>query len=232
MRRVLILTVIAIFAMGITMAGGKYHLNIIGKAQCDQADGDCWNGNGDVSNGHRIFVPLTTIHKAICDDASDLGVDVGGEIYESTMLQKGVRILVADGEDMGVVDADCTDGKCGFTIPNGCYKVEARAVGKPNGCMEIDTLTCEDEVCVDDVCEYVQVNCDADLGNDKWVLQGFLEVQRTKGSKPQWKNATDDLLGVSGALVKDDNYFSFLWEVYNNNLRILQLRIEEEECGF
>jgi hypothetical protein len=148
-------------------------------------------------------------------------------------------ILVTDGEDMTVMDADATDGKARFVIPDGCYQIYARPLGKPNGCMEIDTLTCYE--CVDgtiagptDDCDHpqditLQVDCDADLGNDVWVLQGFLEVERSKG-KSHWTNATDELLGASGILVKSDDYFSFLWQVYNDNLRILQLRILEEAC--
>lgn len=212
--------------------GKHYNLNIIGFANCEMDETgypDCYKGGGDGSQGHTIFVPLKTKHTSnICDSGSSLP----GELTDVTVLQKGVRIMVGDGPEIGVVDRDATDGKARFTIPYGQYEVYARALGKPGSeidpnCMEIDTLLCYDYMEVDtDVWQYVQVNCDEDLNNDKWVLSGYLDVKRTKGVKPKWENATVALLGGTGIL-DGATYLDFMWQIYNENLKLLQLRFYE-----
>jgi hypothetical protein len=232
-------------------AGAKhYTLHILGKAKCDQAvDEDCWeaeecvNGNGGAacSNGRTLFVPLTTITTEICDE----GTSLPDEVTFANLLN-GVRILVADDGtgDFSIPDRDGTDGKARINIPAGCYEVWARAHGKWGGCMEINSITCED--CLDptqggepDVCDVEedvteQVSCDINGGDDLYVLQGTLDVQRIKGARQQWQNATDALLGESSVLTNaDDNngsYFDFLWALFNNQLRNLELRIFEVPC--
>jgi len=223
-----------------------YTMHILGKAQCDQeTDEDCWNaqecvnGNkgGVCSNGHTMFVPLTTITTEVCADGSSLpDYPTWGD------LMNGVRILVTDGEEFSIPDRDGTDGKARFTIPQGCYDVWARAHGKPNGCMELNSIICEDcdptqggdiTLC-DDPADFYQVSCTLADSADRYVLQGTLDVKRNKGERQQWQNATDELLGASSALTKsDDNagsYFDFLWALYNNKLRNLELRFIEVPC--
>jgi len=225
-----------------------YTMHILGKANCDQnVDEDCWNAQecvdgkkgGVCSNGHTLFVPMKTIESDICDADPLNGVEVTWDD-----LLKGVHILVTDGDDFTIPDRDGTDGKARFTIPFGCYDVWARAHGKPNGCMEINSLICEDcmypeltgdtNVC-DDPSEFEQVNCDNDSGNDKYVLQGTLDVRRNSGERQHWQNATNELLGASSALTSSDNgtgsYFDFLWELYNNQLRNLELRFYQVDCN-
>jgi len=49
-------------------------------------------------------------------------------------------------------------------------------------------------------------------------------VDRSK-KKPQWKNATDALLPVEvGVGNGDPSYLDFFWQIFNNKLRLLQLR--------
>ena len=70
------------------------------------------------------------------------------------------------------------------------------------------------------------MNCSADLANDKWVVVGHLDVDRIKGVKPHWINATPELLPVeTGVGSGDPGYFDFFWQIFNDNLRLLQLRI-------
>lgn len=213
-----------------------YNLNVIGFANCvmdpQAADGEypeCFKGEGWDSNGHRIFVPLKTKHQRNICDPGGLG-DVG-DVFEDdgfvTILQRGVRILVTDGADIGVIDGDATDGTARFSLPHGQYEIWARALGKPSTeeqarCMEINTLICEDEVS-DDV--YERVDCSADLSNDRWVLTGYLDVKRSK-NKPQWQNATDAMLAGTGAL-DGAPYMDFMWQIYNEHLKLLQIRFYE-----
>jgi len=122
------------------------------------------------------------------------------------------RILVSDGDDMMVVDRDATDGLARFTLPDGQWQVMARPLGKPGGCMDIDTVICEDLVETSPgEFELVQADCDPNLANDNFVLVGHLEVDRS-GHKPQWKNATDQLLPeIVGVGNGDPGYLDFFW---------------------
>jgi len=216
------------------MSGGHYNLNIIGFAQCQKnttTDPNCFNGNaGDIqTNGHTLFVPLKTAQtEDICasnssiiphDPSTKVVTDVG-------YLYKGVRILVSDGDRMQIVDRDATDGTAQFIVPNGCYNVYARALGKPGGCMDIDTLICYDETSPD---VFVRTDCSADLSAiDRYVLVGHIDVDRSTG-KPHWSNVTNQLLN-SATGVSGEDYFTFLWEVYNDNLRLCQIRFYPIAC--
>lgn len=41
---------------------------------------------------------------------------------------------------------------------------------------------------------------------------------------------TNQLLGAGGYLVSTDGYFDFFWQIYNQYLRILHLRIKSVPC--
>jgi hypothetical protein len=245
------LAVILSFALASMAAAGSlpkigdhYNLNIIGFAQCTKnsdTDPDCFKGNaGDIqTSGHTIFVPLKTAQEwDVCGEGPG-GDAVEGEEVTVAWLQKGVRILVSDNcptpipdgydcpNDIQVLDRDATDGTAKLLLPDGCYNIYARALGKPGGCMDIDTIICFD--LIDDV--LVQVDCGANLDNDQFVLVGHLDVDRIKGVKPSWDNATSDLLPVAtGVGNGDSGYFDFFWQIFNQNLRLLQLRIDQVAC--
>lgn len=203
-------------------SGPHYNLNIIGFANCKmQADGvypDCFNGQPG-PGGHVIFVPLKTTQENVCLDGTRLT-----EPITNAQLQKGVRILVSDGNDLLVLDKDGTDGTARFQIPNGCYEVYASPGGKPGGCADIDTLYCTDEF-------GAQVDCDPNLSNNlAYTLVGHIDVDRTTG-KPHWEKVTDQLLGDGGWLVSADGYYDFFWQIFNDNLRVLHLRIKSVSCN-
>ena len=209
-------------------SGPHYNLNIIGFANCTmETDGvypDCFNGQAG-PNGHVIFVPLKTSQtEDVCqeDDISD--PDNDGIVTVAT-LKKGVRILVTDGDDLAVLDKDATDGTGRFQVPDGCYEIYASAGGKPGGCMDVDTIICVDSVTL------VQEDCDPNLlnGGQQYNLVGHINVDRGRG-KPDWDNVTDELLGDGGYLVSADGYFDFFWQIFNQNLRILHLRLKEVPC--
>ena len=221
---------------GISMTGKHFNLNIIGFAQCkksDQSDPDCFKGNaGDIqTNGHTIFVPIKTAQtENICEEQDSI---MPTEMLNTASLDKGVRILVSDagGEEIQVVDRDATDGTAKLNLPDGSYVILARALGKPGGCMDIDTVTCYDYI--DDgtgTYTYVQVDCSPGLENDAWYLVGHLDVDRIKGVKPHWVAVTDELLPTETGVGADEaGYFDFFWQVFNDKLRLLQLRIYQLE---
>ena len=116
----------------------------------------------------------------ICNsEVSTTTTDLGDEVTTAE-LAKGVRILVSDGENIGVTDFDATDGLGKFTLPYGEYLVFARAVGKPGKdfpyCMELNTLICYDET-FDGSGIFEHISCTEDIGgNDKYVLVGSVDV--------------------------------------------------------
>ena len=238
-KMLFVLAALAVAAMpsvalaGNDMANGAhYNLNIIGFAKCKMISDsgsypDCFNGNaGDIqTNGHTIFVPLKTqwmTDPCLTDGGSGYADPTDVQVAE---LLKGVRILVADGEDMQVVDRDATDGLAKFIIPDGSYTVYARALGKPGGCLDMDTIICFDEVETSPgVFEMVQVPCSPNLTNDQYTVVGHIDVDRTTG-KPKWENVTTELLpAITGIGVGEPSYLDFFWQIFNNNLRLLQLR--------
>ena len=241
----LIFTLTIALGFGIAFAGngekpppGKhYNLNIIGFANCkkyDDSDPDCYKGNGDIgSQGHTIFVPLQTWLEI--DPCSQTGSQLSTDEYDNlttvSELKKGVRILVSDGggayDSIHVVDRDATDGSATFALPDGNYQIWARPLGKPGGCMDVDTLICGE---ADDTGIVTQYDCThANLNTQTYVLVGHLDVDRTKDDKkPRWRNATGNLLPLEtgiGVENGDPGYFDFFWQIFNNNLRLLQLRI-------
>lgn len=217
-------------------AGKHFTLNVIGFANCTMTtDGvypDCFKGN-DQPGGHVIKVPLKTSQtEDICETSPIADIDpvTPGVQVGLAALKKGVRILVTDSlsDQLQVVDSDATDGTARFNLPDGCYEIFAAAAGKPGGCMDVDTITCFDEVSLG---VFEQVDCQADLSNDRFVQVGHIDVDRTTG-KPKWTNVTSNLLPVeTGVGSGDPGYFDFFWQIYNQYVRIMKLRIVEVACA-
>jgi hypothetical protein len=214
--------------------GGQYTLNIIGFAQCDQkTDTDCFYGEVDdlKFQGHRIFVPLKTKTLPSCDDSSDLGT-IGDEIT-TAQLDGGVRILVSvsPGGKMGVLDHDATDGLGKFQLPEGTYSAWARATGKPASCIELDTLICAAD---ENDAIGTQEDCTGSTGqNTHFILAGFFDLAITSGGRQKWENVTDDILPGSflGRGSGKTGLYDYLWEIYNDGVRVLQLRLRKEADG-
>ena len=208
--------------------GRHFELNVIGFAQCTMTnDGDypdCFKGN-DKPGGHVIFVPLKTSQTEDICQTSPIADPANVTVAE---LQKGVRILVTDafGDQIKVIDSDATDGTARFNLPDGCYDVYAAAAGKPGGCMDVDTIICFDVV--DGI--LTQVDCRANLSNDRFVQVGHIDVDRSTG-KPKWENVTSDLLPVeTGVGTGDPGYFDFFWQIYNQYVRIMKVRFQQVAC--
>lgn len=219
-----------VFAVQPPSSGPHYNLNVIGFANCTMTtDGvypDCFNGSPG-PGGNVIFVPIKTSQtQDICATTDPIVADPTDVTVME--LKKGVRILVTDafGDDLLVIDKDATDGTATFNLPDGCYQVFASPGGKPGGCMDVDTIICYD--LVNDV--LTQVDCRANLTNDKFVLVGHINVDRSTG-KPKWENVTGELLNsATGVGNGDPGYFDFFWQIYNQNLRVMHLRIQSVSC--
>ena len=154
--------------------------------------------NADMTgnNGHRIFVPLTG--KA------------------SISLKEG---------DFQVLDANGTDGKASFQLPNPdpdndgvtLYSVYARALGKPGGSSKTTP--------------YV-----TDADGTTWYSTDSMILIRGTG-KSKFANVTKELLYIWADLDGDgdldrlplfgDAAYQYFWEYNNNGLKLAQLRFYE-----
>lgn len=208
-------------------AGPHYNLNIVGFANCTMTtDGvypDCFNGQSG-PGGHVIFIPLRT------SQTTDLCTtdDLPDAIQTNADLMKGVRILVSDGDKLEVLDKDATDGTARFQIPDGCYDVYAAPAGKPNGCLDLDTVICCTDTTSVATCKGTQLDCHEAL-DQGYARVGHIDVDRSTG-KPQWQKVDDELLGTGDWLVNHDGYYDFFWQIYNQNLRLLKIRIQKVDC--
>lgn len=150
------------------------------------------------NQGHRIFVPLSGT----------------------------VKILLAEGAEFQVLDANGTDGTAKFQLPNPdadndgitSYSVFARALGKPGG--EARVTTCAiDPLTLEEVCSTLS----------------YLAV-RSKG-KSSFTNVSKELLYIYADLdgdgveermpLFDDRLQDYFWSYDNSGLKVLQLRFYE-----
>lgn len=158
----------------------------------------------------------------------------GGRIF--VPLAGKTKIMLIEGSDYAVLDANGTDGSASFQLPNpdadgdgvSSYSIYARALGTPGGSVTI--RTCADADLTDG---YVEV-CSAEP----------LTLTRTKGGAPKFSNVSTELLTIlvptdilnadgtvlleSGRYtIFDDALENYFWEYDNNGLKLLQLRFYE-----
>ena len=138
-------------------------------------------------------------------------------------LEGKSKILLAEGEDFKVLDANGTDGSAKFQLPNPDpendgitqYSVYARALGKPGGS---STMTpCATEV----------IN-----GEELCSTQSVISVRGT--GKSSFSNVSGELLYVhvdvdgDGDIDRvplfDDRMRDYFWSYDNRGLKLLQLR--------
>lgn len=146
-------------------------------------------------NGHRIFVPLWG----------------------------SAKIMLTEGPDFQVLDANGTDGQASFMLPNPdpdgdgttVYSVFARALGKPGG-KSLTTTCATDPDDGTEVCSVIT-----------------LELKRSKG-KSTFENVSKYLLYIyadlndDGTLERvslfDDALEGYFWDYDNYGLKLAQLR--------
>jgi hypothetical protein len=150
------------------------------------------------NQGHRIFVPL----------------------------EGSTKILLSEGNDFVVLDANGTDGPASFQLPNPdpdndgttAYSVFARALGTPGG--SSTTTTCA---------------TDPDTGEVLCSTQSMVLVRGT--GKSRFSNVSQQLLYVYADIDGDgdidrvplfgDGLEDFFWQYDNTGLRLAQLRFYE-----
>jgi hypothetical protein len=149
-------------------------------------------------NGHRIFVPLWGSPK----------------------------ILLSEGPDFGVIDANGTDGTAAFQMPNPdpdgdgttVYTVFARALGTPGG-KSLTTTCAIDPVDGSEVCSVITLTLERTTGKSSFqnVSKYLLYI---------YADINDD--GVMERVPLFDNRLSgYFWEYDNRGLKLAQLRFYE-----
>ncbi len=178
-------------------------------------------GNGSYSGGHYglniIGVPK--------DKSADMTGDNGRRIF--VKLDGKSKILLKEGADFAVLDANGTDGNgAAFQLPNPdpdndgvtAYSVYARALGKPGGSAKVTTCS-----------------IDGETGEEVCSTLSYVAV-RDKG-KSSFTNVSRELLYIYADLDEDgveeryplfdDRLQDYFWEYDNKGLKLLQLRFYE-----
>lgn len=201
-------------ALGPTMVSadkppGKlaYNLNIIGRGNYGGGEvnaKDYTGGGANNENRHTIFIPLKTTYY------TDPCLTTGGQNNPDTSLvpEKGVKMSIVAGDSFAVLDGDATDNN-GATLqmPAGTatYDVYVVAKGKPGGCLDLEAYTYLDEVL---------------------IFIGSIDVDRGT-AKPNKINISN-LLYSNGVQLFADPYEGYFWQLYNNGLRLMNVRFYEQ----
>jgi hypothetical protein len=174
-----------------------YNLNIIGRPN------DYRGGGADNGSRHTIFMPLVT------DNYTDSCGTTGGQNNPDTTLAptKGVKLNLVAGTNFSVIDGDATDKEATLQVippTSGSFNVYGLAKGKPGGCLDLES--------------YV-------LNGTELVFLGSVDLDRGKG-KPVSVNLTQ-LIYPSGVNLFADPFSGLFWQLYNNGLRLLNVRFYE-----
>jgi len=186
-------------------------------------------GNGAPSGAHYnlniIGVPK--------NKTADMTGSSGHRIF--VKLDGNTRILLQEGAEYQVIDANGTDGTASFQLPNPDpnndgvteYSVYARALGKPGGKATMNTCA-------------TGAGDDGVFGtadDEKICSLLVLELERSKG-KSTFENVSKYLLYVYADIDEDgdvervplfdDALQGYLWDYDNNGLKLVQLRFYPE----
>ncbi len=160
----------------------------------------------DSNDGHRIFVNLYASH-------------------DGTISDKRNKIYLTEQAEFGVIDADATDGRAEFGLPNPLnedgsrtYLIFVRELGKPGGEGRLTT-------------------CYTDQLGEDWCLFGYADVPlQRSATKSTFRDVTDQLTTLcfdsdptANVVVTCENIFSdelkdYYWNYDNNGLKNVQLR--------
>ena len=177
-------------------------------------------GNGAPSGSH-YSLNIIGVPK---DKSASMDGNSGHRIFVN--LEGNTKIMLAEGEEFQVLDANGTDGNgASFQLPNPDpdgdgtteYSVYARALGKPGGSSTMTTCA-TDPLTLEEVCS----------------TESLVSV-RSKG-KSSFTNVSKDLLYIYADITDDgiDNPMryplfdealrDYFWSYDNNGLKLLQLR--------
>jgi hypothetical protein len=166
------------------------------------------------------------------DKNADFGGGDGHRIFVD--LTGSTKILLAEGDDFSVLDANGTDGTAKFQLPNpdptnsgtSKYSVFARALGRPGGKADMTT----------GAYQWIDLNANGIIDEGELFLKMSvitLPLNRTSG-KQVFDNVTKYLLYIYVDLNGDGtaeryNIFNdalqdYFWQYDNRGLKLVQLR--------
>lgn len=162
------------------------------------------------NNGHRIFVPL--------------------EGHSKIMLQEG--------EEFSVLDANGTDGNAIFQLPNpdpdgdgtSSYSIWMRALGKPGGSAVI--TTCADADLLDgyyEVCSAENLEVSSKRGRSSFenVSRTLLTIYVENDIIFTDSDGVEQTIKAGRYNIFDDTFEDYFWSYDNDGLKLLQLRFYE-----
>jgi len=174
-------------------------------------------GNGGPSGSHYSLNIIGT-----SDKNADMTGNSGHRIFVK-LWGGDTKIMLIEGDDFAVLDANGTDGQASFQLPNPdpdgdgttVYSVFARALGKPGGGADMTT-------------------CATDPSDGAEICSVItLELRRAKGPS-KFENVSKYLLYIYADLDDDGNLErlalfdnrlqGYFWDYDNYGLRIAQLR--------
>jgi hypothetical protein len=163
------------------------------------------------------------------DKSADMDGNKGHRIF--VKLQGKTKIMLGEGEDYRVLDANGTDGRAAFQLPNPdpdndgvtVYSVWARALGKPGGIGKITTCVPDPQNPGEELCSMY-----------------ILEMERKKRGN-NGNNFADvskyllyiyaDLVDADGVPERyplfDQRLEGYFWSYENNGLKLAQFRFYE-----
>lgn len=171
-------------------------------------------------NGPHYNLNLIGVPK---QKSADMKGDQGHRIFVN--LEGKTKINLYEGDDYLVMDANGTDGKAAFQLPNPDpdndgiteYSVWARPLGKPGGSSKTTT-------------------CALDETGQEWCSVYSMVLVREKG-KSSFSDVSKQLLYIyvdldaDGTLERyplfDDSLEGYFWDYDNNGLKLVQLRFYE-----
>jgi len=214
MKRLIFLCMAALVCAGILAACSSEPTGVEGQQSLTSTQ-----GNGFPSGSH-FNLNIIGVPK---DKSADMTDNNGHRIF--VKLDGRSKIMLQEGEEFQVLDANATDGSGLFQLPNPDpdnngvteYSVFARALGKPGGSATMTTCA-EDEFDVE-WCSTVS------------------EVFVREAKKPVARNVSRALLYIYADLDEDgtderyplfdDALEGYYWSYDNNGLKLLQLRFYE-----
>jgi len=174
-------------------------------------------GNGAPSGGHYTLNIIGVPRNKTADMTGDNGHRIFVPLFGNP------RIMLSEGADFGVLDANGTDGTAAFQLPNPdpdgdgvtVYSVFARALGTPGG-NSLTTTCAIDPLDGSEVCSVITLTLERGKGKSsfenvsKYLLYIYADVNH------------DGVLDRVGLF--DSSLQSYFWDYDNRGLKLAQLR--------